>query len=128
MATHDSLYDALRSHVRALRPGRRIVSVRIQLDGGEELTVSMPPAHAPDFRSAVWAGRYHVFTPNQAAIVRILWEAWEASSPEVSQEYLTVEAGVRSTRLASLFRDHSAWGTMIVPGEGKGTYRLSDPS
>lgn len=79
--------------------------------------------HSPDFRSVVWFGEPYTFTPTQAAIVEKLWEAWEDDCPGVGQVALLEAVGSDSNRLRDVFKDHPAWGTMIVSG-AKGMYRL----
>ena len=38
-------------------------------------------SHSDDFRSVFWYGISYVFTPTQAACIRVLWEAWERRLP-----------------------------------------------
>lgn len=90
--------------------------------------------HSPDFRSVFWFGERYSFTGNQAKCVRILWEAWENETPDVSGAFILEELDIQdsSGRLDQVFRNpggkgyHPAWGTMIVPGQTKGTYRLKE--
>jgi len=82
--------------------------------------------HSPDFRSVNWGGNQYSFTNNQAAYVKMLWEAWENGTPEVGQAYLQTAIDSESA-LRHLFRNHPAWRTMIVPGNTKGTFRLQLP-
>lgn len=86
--------------------------------------------HGPDFRSVHWYGKEYTFTAAQAAVVKLLWEAWKNGTPEVGNDYLTSEADVETKRLDHLFGagKHPAWGTMIRPGSTKGTLRLSPPN
>jgi hypothetical protein len=83
-------------------------------------------AHSPDFRCINWYGTEYTFTPNQAAIVKILWEAWENGTPDVGQETLRAQAEVES-RIDRLFLGHAAWKNLIVPGKTRGTLRLQRP-
>jgi hypothetical protein len=85
------------------------------------------PNHSPDFRSVIWYGTPYTFTALQAACVKILWQAWENRTPEVGDAAILQSAESSSDRLSWLFRDHSAWDSMIVPGSTKGTHRLADP-
>jgi hypothetical protein len=86
--------------------------------------------HSPDFRSVVWFGTQYRFTRNQAGCLRVLWEAWAAGTPEMDGVTVTTQADVSHTRLLEVFRGkqgmHPAWGTMLVQGETKGAYRLSE--
>ena len=85
--------------------------------------------HSPDFHSVNWFGTEYTFTPNQAACVKLLWEAWDQGTPEVGGDYLIETADIQSSskRMDTVFREHPAWATMIVPGEKKGNYRLAKP-
>ena len=90
--------------------------------------------HSPDFRSVYWFGTtYGPFTPLQAAVVRILWEAWENQTPDVSSDYLLERAGsdTENRSLSMLFtgskQGRKAWGTLIA-ASGKGIYRLAEPA
>ena len=81
--------------------------------------------HSEDFASVNWYGDYFEFTPAQRGVVAALWEAWKQGTPAVSQEALVDAAGLDgNAKLKNIFRGHPAWGTMIVPGTTKGTYRL----
>jgi hypothetical protein len=85
--------------------------------------------HSIDFRSVCWHGREYSFTKNQAAVVRLLWEAWVNGTPEVGGDTLLVEAGCETRRLDHIFDagKHPAWGTMISQGTRQGSYRLAPP-
>jgi hypothetical protein len=67
------------------------------------------------------------FTVNQAPVVRLLYQNWQAGTPDVGDETLLAEVDPAAppARLSTLFRAHPAWGTMIVPGGSKGTHRLA---
>ncbi len=89
------------------------------------------PTHSADFHSVRWfGGQRYTFTHQQAAVVGLLWEAWENHTPDLSQEYLTEHSGSESSRLRSIFKErdgmHPAWGPMIVESR-KGVYRLHEP-
>jgi hypothetical protein len=88
---------------------------------------AQPPArHSPDFRSVHWHGVDYVFSPIQAAIVRQLWQAWEQGTPDIGGDALMVGAGAETRELRHGFRNHPAWGRMIVSLR-RGLYRLSAP-
>jgi hypothetical protein len=81
----------------------------------------------PDFRSVRWRGSDYVFTAAQAHIVRMLWEAWIAGTPDVGDETATAAAGTER-KMKEVFRGSAAWGVMIVEGATKGTHRIAgDP-
>lgn len=84
--------------------------------------------HSCDFRCVSWFGRMYYFTPDQAACVRVLWRDWENGTPEVGQDAIKEKAGFRSKRLVDFFKDNEAWGTIIVGGTTKGTFRLQPPA
>jgi hypothetical protein len=84
--------------------------------------------HSPDFRSVVWFGTSYQLTENQAVCVGQLWEAWEQGTPEVGDTTLLDVADISGKRLNVVFREHPAWNTMIVPGNTKGTHRLTQPA
>lgn len=83
--------------------------------------------HSQDFRSVVWQGASYSLTALQAAVVAILWRGWEKGTPDVGQETLLQAVGSEDRRLDSLFKRSPAFGKMIVQGDTKGTFRLSDP-
>jgi hypothetical protein len=91
--------------------------------------------HSSDFRSVCWFGAAYVFTPGQAAVVKVLWEQWERGTPDIGEAAILEEAEVQSRRLMDLFRQrvngklvpHPAWGAMIQMGATKGTFRLALP-
>lgn len=90
-----------------------------------------PPArHSDDFRSVHWYGADYQFSPTQAAAIRSLWEAWENDTPDVGNDTLmTATESERGTRLRDLFRNHPAWGELIVGTgtSGNRTFRLQVP-
>lgn len=79
--------------------------------------------HSPDYRSVHWHGQDYIFTPTQAAVVRLLWESWEDGNGDVGQETLLEAAGSESKRLRDLFKDHPAWGN-VIRSCGKGIFSL----
>lgn len=85
--------------------------------------------HSPDFRSVRWHGTEYSFTGNQAACVKVLWDAWQNGASDVGDEMLlnAVDAASPPRSLRDVFRDHPAWGTMIVAGGSKGSHRLAEP-
>lgn len=83
--------------------------------------------HSVDFVSVLWNGVEHAFTPMQAAIVRMLWQALADGTPELHGSTLLAQAEskLQEDRLDPLFFRHPAWKTMIVRGKRRGTYRLN---
>lgn len=85
------------------------------------------PKHLHEFRKVYWPGRgVFVLGPKQAAVVRLLWKAYEAGVFEVGQEKLLRAADSDSGRLARLFERSPAYGdeALIIKGELGGNYRL----
>lgn len=87
-----------------------------------------PRRHGPEFRSVFWYGRRYSFTPQQAKAVSVLWKAMKQGTPDVPDANLIRACAATSSRLADVFRDSAAWGTMIVEGETRGTHRLAVPN
>ena len=65
---------------------------------------------------------------NQAPVVSMLYDSLQRGVPEVGDETLlsAVDPEAPPARLSVLFREHPAWGGMIVPGRTKGTHRLEE--
>ncbi len=82
-------------------------------------------SHGPDFRSVIWSSKPYSFTKKQAAAVEILWTAWEQNTPEVGEEHILKSIGADEPELRDVFRNHKAWGVMVVAGTG-GAFRLDD--
>jgi len=91
--------------------------------------VLSPTRHGRDFRSVVWNNVNYSFTAAQSHCVRDLWIAWKNGTPDVGDETLVEVSGsaMSNPKLAYIFRDNPAWGTMIVEGSTKGTHRLAEP-
>src|SRR5207249_3433751 len=83
--------------------------------------------HSPDFRSVSWGDIDFKFTAKQAAIVQVLHGAWANGTPDVGGETLLDKVGSETKQLRDLFKDRPAWGTMIVPGKTKGSFRIALP-
>jgi len=84
--------------------------------------------HSDDFRSMRWFGAPYSFTPNQAAVMKVLYEHWVKGVPEIGQEtlLLAIDPEAPPDRLNMVFRNHPAWMKMIISGRTKGSYRLVD--
>ncbi|MBX3442855.1 MAG: hypothetical protein KF774_10645 [Planctomyces sp.] len=114
--------EELRKAVEAIAPcvttGREAVVIMEAQPAGA--------SHSPDFRSVNWFGQAHSFTPKQAAIVKVLWDAWENRTPVLGEAYIVETAEIEGSRVAPIYRQHGAWKTMIVSA-GKGMLRLQEP-
>lgn len=91
-------------------------------------------AHADDFTWIVWYGtKYDFAKGNQAESIKALWESWERSGRRdgCGLSEATIGQKCQSSndnfRLAHVFRDHDAWGTVIRP-VGKGVFALYGPA
>lgn len=136
-----SLLDLVRSYIQTTCPGEIAAELRIVLLSGRKVThpvpacAATPPAgarqlpparHSIDFRSVHWFGADYTFTAGQAACVRVLWDAWENGTPEVSQAAVLEAAGSTAETLRALFQSSAAWQTLIRQGQ-KGSYYLAEP-
>lgn len=78
--------------------------------------------HSPDYSSVKWKEISFKFTSRQAQVVEILHKQ---GCPEVGKEYILEALGSPSSRLRDTFKKSPAWGTLIIPGAKRGTYRLN---
>jgi hypothetical protein len=142
----DDFHSVARHYINTITNGtRRPVVMVAYLDDGQIIPIPIPPAaglglktrpdptHSEDFHSVNWYGTVYSFSDTQAAVVALLWKAWENGSPEVGCSYL-VENAVeepedadqfyRKPKLSDIFKGHPAWGTLIASTR-KGNYFLS---
>lgn len=119
----DSLDDAKNSAIDI----KNIINA--QLTGSDVIRLKAEKASpfGPDFRCANVGGKEYSFRDSQAVCMRILYEAWKNHTPEVGADYILETIGYSYKRLSDLFKGHPAWGTLIVPGHTRGTYRLNIP-
>jgi hypothetical protein len=91
--------------------------------------VTRTARHSADFSSVHWYGQDYVFKGLRAKCVGVLWQAWEHGTPVLHQSTILENAGSarEDQRLALVFKDHPAWGTMIVSA-GRGLFRLQPPT
>ena len=97
-------------------------------DTTQATATPLPFRHSADFRSLRWGDTLFSFSPLQAACVGIMWAALESGTADLSQAHILEEAGSFSDRLRDLFAGHPAFGTLIVKGAAKGTFRLTPPT
>lgn len=135
----DILFDAARRFLQRKYPGKLLKVIKLSLideteivlpanyrcHGIDAMVSSSACAHSPDYRTVSWHGRHFVLTPKQAAVVKVLWDAWESGTPQVGQHYLLEACESPGGRLRDVFRDSPAWGTLVV-SEGGGMYKLAD--
>jgi hypothetical protein len=102
-------------------------SLEIEKEITQKKQKQLQTRHSPDFRSVNWFETSHSFTPTQAAIVKILWEAWENKTPDVGHSNLLATAGSESNRLVDVFKGHKTYKKLIGKGKTKGSFRLIEP-
>lgn len=119
----ESLYAELKLELAGIVD--QAFSCEAQGERPDERTVR----HSPDFRSLKWGRQHYTFSGSQAAVVRVLYEAWENGASVVGDDTLCEAAdhAAPRERLRDVFKDHEAWNTLIVPGNKRGTRRLADP-
>jgi hypothetical protein len=99
-------------------------------DDGEPVGLPVTPAaatHGDDFRSVSWFGEQYSFSAQQAKAVEALWLAWE-DGLAASDKAVLRACGSAAGRLGDVFKDHPAWGAMVVKVRGRhGQHRLNPP-
>jgi len=87
-------------------------------------------SHSEDFTSVVWDKNRFSFTKTQAAVIGLLWNEYEKGTWNLGQETIGEKIGseMNQYRLIQTFEKgrHPAWGTLIIAGEKRGTFRLAD--
>lgn len=83
---------------------------------------------SPDYRCLNWHGTVFSFTEPQSCVVKMLVEATAKGVPDIGDKALLRASGSESTQLRDVFKDHPAWGTLIVEGGTRGTHRLASSS
>lgn len=151
----NDIFCAIRSYIHCLHgQGIHPTDMQIWLSNGKTISCPIPDPNSPvflpkstevarpktlrskktgarrgpGFRSVNWYGTVYNFTPQQAAIVALLWKAWKNGTPDLPTDFLLRKSGSEAGRLPDLFRDHPAWEVLIVTGQTKGTYRLQKPA
>jgi hypothetical protein len=81
--------------------------------------------HSDDYRSVVFKGETHTLTSNQAQVVEILHNAYCSGIPDLGKDHVLEKLGTPASRLRDTFRKSKLWGTLIVFGAKRGTYRLN---
>ena len=80
--------------------------------------------HSDDFRSVKAIGREFSLTPRQAEVVKILYRAHRNRASEVGWPDIRGQLDSYPERMRDIFKRSDAWGTLVVPGRTKGSYRL----
>ncbi|MCK6619733.1 MAG: 7-cyano-7-deazaguanine synthase [Calditrichaceae bacterium] len=87
-------------------------------------------SHSDDFRSINYNGFAYTLTSKQAEVVKLLYNAWEQGTPDIGQGFILTKLDPDDKRSNRRLRDvfkstPEVWGTLIIPGSKKGTYRLN---
>jgi hypothetical protein len=89
-----------------------------------------PTDHGEDFTWVKWFGETYRFAfGNQSRSIALLWKDWEKDGLGLHEKTIGESVGSASDsfRLSDTFKDHPAWGSLIVRGDRKGIYRLKKP-
>jgi hypothetical protein len=81
--------------------------------------------YSKDFSSVNWKGIHFSFSGFQNEIMVLLYDAYKQKTPNLHQNYILSEVGSKSKRLVYIFKNHPAWGKLIIKGDKKGTFRLN---
>lgn len=90
-----------------------------------EAEPEVPFHHSPDFRWVSLRGREFTLSVNQSRVVRRLWEAHSANITELHQDSVLEASDILSNRMRDVFKNSPAWTTLVIPGTGKGFFRLN---
>ncbi len=120
--TYSSNQKRLDQWMKAVKLAWRIINSK------DTIPLQSQAKHSIDFRSVHWFGTDYSFTANQAAAVKILWQAWENGTPDIGGDTLAAEIDSESKRAQDIFKNHPAYGKMIRSGQSKGSYRLAAPN
>lgn len=135
----EEVFAAIHRYISAIHPGNRPERIKITLADGSKIDLrfpamfepivptksELPIKYGPDFMSVFANGEEYTFTSKQAEVVRVLIEAYENGTPNVGQAALLEAAESPQGELKDVFRNQEAWGTLIIPGKRKGTFRLN---
>ena len=120
-----------------------LTELRQVLQSGSILDDAKVDSVSPDFRSVTYGGEAYAFTPRQAQIVEVLWEARPngmgqeaiAELLDITDEGTAKRFGVRAYFRTKVCDDkrkkrrtvpHPAWGKMIQPW-GEGIFGIGPP-
>lgn len=117
----------------AAQPGVEL-TLTVRVGGGGREAPARPanawaagdaPKQLDGCRQVYWPGLgAYTFSPKQAAVVQVLWDAWRDGVPCVPQDRLLRAADSDGTRVRDLFSRSPAWGALIVQGRLPGSYTL----
>ncbi len=84
-------------------------------------------AKGPDFRCVRIAGIEHTLSFREAQIVKILWEAHENGTPDVSKDYIIDKVCGPDSKIVTLrdaFTDRLIFKAIVAVGKRRGTVRI----
>lgn len=118
--------SAIKSRMKANRAARQLLLLAARLNQPELATIASraieltsPCSHSIDFACINWYGKLYTFTNNQAPVMRLLWENWQAGTPWVKQQTLLVETDSEAANLHDVFKRNDAWGEIIEFENGR---------
>jgi hypothetical protein len=82
--------------------------------------------HSDDYSNVTLDGVNYSLTPNRQKQMRLLHEEHENGRPFVTKAKLLTATGGGS-KVADTWRDSPLWGTFVVRGKRRGTYKLDLP-
>lgn len=100
-------------------------------DGSRHILTDLPARrHTADYRSVVWDGVAYFFTENQAAVVKLLWDAQPLGGDVGKRALMSAARTSADEALRDVFKAgggkiNAAWGTLIIEGRSRGSYRLA---
>jgi len=93
--------------------------------GDESASAPRDFQHSDDYRSVVFKRERYTLTSNQAQVVEMLHNAFCSGIPDLGKDHILEKLGTPASRLRDTFRNSKLWGTLIVLGAKRGTYRLN---
>jgi hypothetical protein len=81
--------------------------------------------HSDDFRTIRFQGMDYYLTLTQSRVVERLYSYYQQHIPEIHQDTLLENLEIHSKRLRDVFKNSPAWGTFILRGQKKGTFKLN---
>lgn len=135
----DPLFEAARQWLkRQYGPAIGLQSVQLNTTHGlTPIVLAAPHVELPSvdrnfeiqpgkgFRSLRVGTSLYSFTAMQAKAVEVLYDAWMSGAPDVPDAELLKAADTQAPTLAELFRNATAWSSLIVEGGSRGTHCIS---
>ena len=95
--------------------------------GSESINAAaaIPFTHTEDYRSVTIHGETYTLTSDQAAMVKILHEAYEKENPDLSIAYVMEGLEKKTSRWQDTFRSSPSAKRALIKSNRKGTLRLN---